>query len=164
MPDAPAIDPSAMEPGRPPSPVSSETTRAAVRGLARLARMVERNCPDLTLAQYRVLTRVADGDHRASLLAGRLALSKPTVTATVEGLVERGYLVRSEVETDRRAVQLDLTPSGRQALATADEALMAQLERVLAQCDDPDTAVAGLCELAHGLEVLVAARMAKGRA
>jgi DNA-binding MarR family transcriptional regulator len=124
--------------------------------------MVERSCPELTLSQYRVLARVATGDQRASLLAGRLALSRPTVTATVEGLVERGYLVRSEVAADRRAVQLDLTAAGQQALAAADEAMVAQLERLLAGCDDPGVALAGLCELIQALDVLVAARMADG--
>ena len=144
------------------SPASEEVTRAAVRGLARLARMAERSCPELTLAQYRVLARVATGDHRASLLAGRLALSKPSVTATVEALVERGYLARSGVEADRRAVQLDLTPSGGEALAAADEAMARQLQRVLAHCGDPALALGGLCELAGGLDALVADRMARG--
>jgi DNA-binding MarR family transcriptional regulator len=143
-------------------PSAVDATRSAVRGLARLARMVERSCPELSLSQYRVLARVATGDQRASLLAGRLALSKPSVTAAVDGLVERGYLIRSGVETDRRAVQLDLTASGQQALEAADDAMMAQLERLLARCEDPAVALAGLCELVHALDGLVAARMAKG--
>jgi DNA-binding MarR family transcriptional regulator len=157
MTDAPATE-------RPADGDSSpvDATRSAVRGLARLARMVERSCPELSLSQYRVLARVATGDQRASLLAGRLALSKPSVTAAVDGLVERGYLIRSGVEADRRAVQLDLTPSGQQALEAADDAMMAQLERLLARCEDPGLALAGLCELVHGLDELVAARMAKG--
>jgi DNA-binding MarR family transcriptional regulator len=156
MPDAPATERPAVH-----DPPAADATRSAVRGLARLARMVERSCPDLSLSQYRVLARVATGDQRASLLAGRLALSKPSVTAAVDGLVERGYLIRSGVEADRRAVQLDLTPAGHKALEAADDAMVAQLQRLLGQCEDPGLALAGLCELARALDVLVAARMAK---
>ena len=64
--------------------------------LARLARVLERACtdldPPLTLAQYRLLAMIGDGADRASQLAGHLALTKPTVSATVDTLVERGLV------------------------------------------------------------------------
>ena len=75
----------------------------SVRVLARLARVLERADDELSLPQYRVLLMVSAGDERASLLASRLALAKPTITAVVDGLVERGYLQRSEVVGDRRS-------------------------------------------------------------
>ncbi len=89
----------------------------AARTIALLARVLERAAGDLTLAQYRVLALVSAGDERATLLAGRLAITKPSVSAVVDGLVERGCLAREPVDGDRRAIRLCITPTGPQALA-----------------------------------------------
>src|SRR3954466_2228626 len=83
--------------------------REASRAMALLGRTLERACADLTLAQYRVLAMVASGDARASKIAERLAVAKPTVTAVVDGLVDRGYLLREAVPGDRRAVSTIVT-------------------------------------------------------
>jgi DNA-binding MarR family transcriptional regulator len=147
----------------PDMPPSVETDLVEiVRGLARLARMLERNCQELTLSQYRVLIMVATGDQRASKLAGRLALSKPTITAAVDGLVERGYLKRSEVAADRRASQLDLTPAGQAALVSTDKSMVAALERLLARCDDPALALSGVAQLSAALDELAAEQKVQG--
>ena len=61
---------------------------ASVRTLARLARILEHTCSDLSLPQYRVLAVVADGDERASHLADRLTLAKPSV-AEIRALAAR---------------------------------------------------------------------------
>lgn len=138
----------------------------AARALVRVARMLEHACCELTLPQYRLLVMVASGDHRASKLAGRLALSKPTVTAVVEGLVERGFLARSEVSGDRRAVQLSLTEAGRDALARTDAAMAERMAWVFDRCTDPALAQAGLLQLAGAVDRVVAdtmaAKMAEG--
>jgi DNA-binding MarR family transcriptional regulator len=128
----------------------------------RIARMLEHVCTELTLPQYRLLAMVARGDHRVSHLAGRLALSKPTVTAVVEGLVERGLLARSEVATDRRAVQLTLTGAGRTALDTTEGAMVERLQDLLSRCDDPSLAMAGLAQLSTALESVLVEKMAEG--
>jgi len=134
----------------------------AARAVVRVARMLEHACSQLTLPQYRLLVMVASGDQRASRLAGRLALSKPTVTAVVEGLVERGFLARSEVSGDRRAVDLNLTDAGRLALAGTDAAMAQRLASVMGHCDDPQLAESGLLQLAGAIDRVVAARMADG--
>src|ERR1700753_1126039 len=92
----------------------------AVRALARMARVLERSTGALTLAHYRVLSAVADGDERASLVAARLALGKPTVSAAVESLTKRGLLAREDAAEDRRAATLTLTPAGEAALAEVE--------------------------------------------
>src|SRR3954470_23758827 len=89
----------------------------SVRTLARLSRMLENACSDLTLPQYRLLAMVAEGDERASALAGRLTLAKPTITAAVDGLVERRLVKREVVAGDRRAVKISITAAGKRALA-----------------------------------------------
>lgn len=131
----------------------------AVRTLARLARLLERADTNLSLPQYRVLAMVADGDQRASRLAACLAVGKPTVTAAVDGLVERGFVVRRAVPGDRRAAQITVTRSGQAALADADEALVARLEPVLARLDDRARALAALAALGTALDELMADRV-----
>jgi len=102
----------------------------AVRTVARLARKLE--CvTDLSLSQYRVLAAVDDGGERATQLAQALALAKPTVTAVVDGLVERRFLSREPVPGDRRSENNFKTVSGRAALATAEQAMAAVLEDAL---------------------------------
>jgi DNA-binding MarR family transcriptional regulator len=134
----------------------------AARAVVRAARQLEHVCTELTLPQYRLLVMVARGDQRASKLAGRLAVSKPTVTAAVEGLVERGFLARSEVTGDRRAVQLSLTDEGRRALAHTDAALEQRLALLLGRCADPALAEQGLLQLASAVDLVVAEKMADG--
>jgi DNA-binding MarR family transcriptional regulator len=103
----------------------------AVRTVARLARALECGLTDLSMAQYRVLAAVADGGERATHLAHGLAVAKPTVTAAVDGLVERGLLVRQPVPGDRRAVRISLTAAGRAALAQAEAGMAERLAGVL---------------------------------
>src|SRR5205807_2543610 len=85
----------------------------------------------LSLAQYRVLAAVEDGGERATHLARGLALAKPTVTAAVDGLVERGLLVREPVPGDRRSLRIALTATGRRVLAEADAAMADRLAGVM---------------------------------
>src|SRR3954468_1740588 len=112
------------------APRSGGADRArAVRGLALAARSLEKAAGDLTLAQYRVLAFVAAGTERASLVAEGLALAKPTVTAAVDGLVERKFVTREAVEGDRRSVRLAVTAAGTAALAPAHQSIGERLDR-----------------------------------
>ena len=124
----------------------------AVRSLARLSRLIERSCPDLSLAHYRVLAAVADGDERASRVAQRLALGKPTVSANVDALCRRGLLLRGDVADDQRAVALRLTPDGERVLAGAEAAMAARLADVLGYTADADGTRAALVGLGAGLD------------
>ena len=137
--------------------------RPAVRALALLARKLERACGALTLAQYRVLSLVAGGDERSSLLAERLAVAKPTVTAVVDGLVERGYLVREAIEGNRRSVRLRVTDAGRDALGAADAAMTGALAEVCEGVADRDALLAGLVQLHDAWIARVDARLAARR-
>jgi DNA-binding MarR family transcriptional regulator len=143
-----------------PSSLTTRSLTEAARAVVRVARLLEHATTELTLPQYRLLVMVASGDQRASKLAGRLALSKPTVTAVVEGLVERGFLARSEVCGDRRAVDLSLTEAGQAALARTDAAMAIRMAWVLERCDDPDLAQSGVLQLSGAVERVVADKMA----
>jgi DNA-binding MarR family transcriptional regulator len=112
-----------------------------------LARVMERSSLGLSLPQYRILSLVARGDERATVLAGRLALTKPTVSAIVDTLVERGVLERRAVEGDRRSTQLVVTDAGRTALAQSEAAMADELGRLLDQVAQRDAVLSALAEL-----------------
>jgi DNA-binding MarR family transcriptional regulator len=144
------------------TPATSTGTSDALRTLVRISRSLEHASTELTLPQYRLLAMIAKGDRQASHLAGRLALSKPTITAVVDGLVERGLLTRSEVAKDRRVVHLTLTRAGCDALNATEAAMAERLKRLLDRCDDPDLAMAGLAQFGRALDLVVAERFAAG--
>lgn len=120
--------------------------------LARIARVLERACTDLTLAQYRLLALISDGAERASHLAGELALTKPTVSATIDTLVERELVKREAVDGDRRATRLTVTESGRAALLRAESSMRERLDDVVARVDDPVALRRSLAHLQAALD------------
>jgi DNA-binding MarR family transcriptional regulator len=135
------------------------TDVAAVRAVARLARVLERASGDLSMAHYRVLAAVADGDERASRVAARLALGKPTISASVDALCRRGLLTREDVAHDQRATTLRLTDAGATALQAAEAAMTQRLGQVLAHTTRGAEAGAALRRLGEGLDRYAAARV-----
>ena len=140
-------------------------TRAA-RAVALSARALERaaGTRDLTLAQYRVLALVAAGDERSSLLADRLLVAKPTITAVVDGLVERGLIERTSVTGDRRSIRISLTKPGVHALRAVEKEMSETLARILGEAQDPAAVVAALGDLDDALAARSAARLNEVRA
>ncbi len=132
----------------------------AIRAVVRLARMLERSAGDLNLAHYRVLAAVADGDERASRVAIRLALGKPTVSAAVESLVRRGLLARAEVADDRRAATLSLTPAGEAVLAAAEAEMLERIDDLCARTPDSERIIELLGQLGEALDEVAAERLA----
>jgi DNA-binding MarR family transcriptional regulator len=133
------------EPGEP----GQEDQRASqvVMILLRLFRALERVDTDLTPQQYRILKLAGAGGERSARLAERLAVAKPTLTATADGLVAAGYARRDAEPGDRRVVRLCLTESGRDAVGRADAAYGQWLEQLLAETAQPD-------QVLHALDLL----------
>ncbi len=96
-----------------------------VRTLARLARIAELACQStgISLPQYRLLVAVSGSSQRASELAERVGVSRPTLTSLVDGLERNELLVRKRVATDRRGVRLEPTEAGLEAVVRAESAL-----------------------------------------
>jgi DNA-binding MarR family transcriptional regulator len=140
---------------------SNESKVQAIRALARMARQLERSSGDLNLAHYRILSAVADGDERASRVAARLALGKPTVSAAVESLTKRGLLAREDAAEDRRAATLTLTPAGEAALAAVEVEMLGRLEALTARTADGDAVIAALGQLGEALDEVAAERLAR---
>lgn len=112
--------------------MAAELPERPGRVIARLARQVELAVAtvELTLSQYRALSSLADGKEAASVLADKLAVSRPSVTGVVDGLVGRGLVERHHDDGDRRRIGLDLTPAGRRVLAAADREIARRLNEV----------------------------------
>lgn len=124
----------------------------AVRALTRAAKVLERASGQLGLAHYRVLSAIAAGDERASRIANRLALGKPTISATVDALCAGGLLTRSAVAGDQRAVQLTLTGEGSALLAETEQAMIGAFEEVLVHLERPDAVIGALIALDAALD------------
>jgi DNA-binding MarR family transcriptional regulator len=139
---------------------ANEDKVQAIRALARLARALERSSGDLNLAHYRVLSAIADGDERASRVADRLALGKPTVSAAVESLCRRGLLSREDVADDRRAATLSLTADGEAALAAVERVMIGRIDDLLGRTPDAARIVESLGQLGEALDEVAAERAA----
>jgi DNA-binding MarR family transcriptional regulator len=109
----------------------------AIMVILRLFRGLECVETGLTPSQYRIMKLAGAGGERSTRLAQRLAVAKPTLTATADGLVAAGYASRTAEPGDRRVVRLALTAAGRAALDRADAAYSAWLGPLLDTTGDP---------------------------
>lgn len=144
------------------------TTRPG-RSVARLARQVEQALGEvgLSLAQYRVLVHLDELDGAAaSALAGRLGVTRPSVTALVDGLVGRDLVERHPCDADRRRVEHHLTSAGSAVLADADTAVEARLDHLAGELDRrrAAAAAAGLDAWGEALQRALARFLAEGAA
>ena len=74
---------------------------------------------EITLAQARLLQRVADGGSRLTELAAQAQVTKQTAGELVDELVRRGYAERVADPRDGRARLVRLAARGRAAVAAA---------------------------------------------
>ncbi len=110
-------------------------TATAPRTVARLARQLELALAtvDLSPSQYRVLMFLDEiGSAAASALAGRLDVTRPSITALVDGLEARGLVERHPQMSDRRRVEVVLSDAGHDALDAADAAVADRLDHIAA--------------------------------
>jgi long-chain acyl-CoA synthetase len=136
----------------------------AARALSLAARSLERAAAacDLTLAQFRILALIDAGDERSTLLAERLAVAKPTITAVVDGLVERGFVAREAVVGDRRSIRVVLTPTGVAALRAAEAEMAETLARIFEHARKRDALLDALLDLDDALARRMEARLRDG--
>lgn len=143
-----------------------ETSVEAVRSLARAARLLEKASGDLGLAHYRVLSAIAAGEDRASRVARRFELGRPTVSAAVDALSRAGLIERAVVAADQRAYELRLTRRGEEVLAAVEAEMVHLLHDVLHRLGDPGEAADALAALGGALDARAEERHAllpKGR-
>ena len=98
---------------------------------------------DLTASEINALANLADGQGRTVSELGAAVGARPTtLTSVLDRLERRGHITRGARPGDRRAVLIELTPSGRLTATTIRQAI-ADLER-RALGDLPANAIATL--------------------
>lgn len=98
--------------------VTAEELAELVPRLYRLLRTaldVEPGSP--SLEQLRVMHRIDEGLHHVSALAAARQMRMSAITAILDVLVDREWVERVPDTVDRRRTFVDLTPTGREALA-----------------------------------------------
>jgi DNA-binding MarR family transcriptional regulator len=134
------------------SPAPDLQDAAAVQALIRVSRILERAANELSLSDFRVLSAIHEGEERASRLAARLSIGRPSISATVDSLVRRGYLERAEVHDDQRADSLRVTSAGAAVRDRVERTLVGVIRRLSARSPHPETIVRALADLGAGLE------------
>jgi DNA-binding MarR family transcriptional regulator len=71
-------------------------------------------------------------------IAGKLAMSLPAMSRSVDGLVQRGYVARSECASDRRSRLVTLLPAGREVLERVMAARGAALVEFASELPDAE--------------------------
>jgi DNA-binding MarR family transcriptional regulator len=103
----------------------TQSALRALRRILRAARLSEKQlaaATGLTPSQLLVLQEVARrGDTTAGAIASTVQFSQATVTTIVDRLAERGFVVRSRREQDKRQVWVTATEQGIEALSTAPD-------------------------------------------
>ena len=93
----------------------------------------------VSLPQLRVLAVLADlGQARLARVADALSLEPSTVTRLVDALVAAGHVTRVMDPSNRSAVILELTASGRQLVADVAAWRQAELRRILLRLEPGD--------------------------
>ncbi len=86
----------------------------------------------LTLMQWIVLMQIRDGLARtASDIARDFAHDSGALTRVIDHLERRGLLLRRRSATDRRVVELELTPDGRRMIADLLPLVVREMNHVL---------------------------------
>ena len=113
-------------------------------------RLIEDN--DLTVSQVRATMSLACADPEplsGARLAEQLGVSAPAMSRALDGLVQKGFVERTESSADRRVRLLTITDAGRELAEGLTTLRRAQIDRFLESLG-PDRAAA----LAAALDVL----------
>jgi DNA-binding MarR family transcriptional regulator len=137
-------------------PTIQRVAVAAMRGAPHTAGM--------TLAQFRILGRLSERDHRAGELAEALEVGAATLTVTADTLEHRGLIERVRgLPDDRRAVVLRLTPAGRALFRALKARAVTGISRLLERSEpaEREALMIGLEALQRGLRGLCAEEQAR---
>jgi len=103
----------------------------------------------LTRAQLRILALLRqEGPATVGQLAAHLGVTLPSITATVDRLVQQGLVIREDDPADRRRVINRLTPAGAALIERLQEGRRARLVAALQRLSEEE-----LNRLAAALEV-----------
>ncbi|MDD2649123.1 MAG: MarR family transcriptional regulator [Eubacteriales bacterium] len=82
----------------------------------------------LSLSQVQIIAMLEQiGKMSVSSISERMGIAKPNVTPLVESLSKSGYVLRRRDESDHRAVNVYVTPSGKEVLESVREYLAGEV-------------------------------------
>ncbi|HVC26074.1 MAG TPA: MarR family transcriptional regulator [Acidimicrobiales bacterium] len=87
---------------------------------------------DIRPGDVLLLALLSNGADTIGEIAARLDVSKQAIGKTIDSMVERAFVRRTVDESDRRRVELALTPEGQRAAGIAREARLAAEARLVA--------------------------------
>jgi DNA-binding MarR family transcriptional regulator len=125
-----------------------------IRHLSRLSGGPDEG-PEMTATQRLALFETLEAAPiRLSELSARLGVSAPTASRAVDALVELGLLERVPDPTDRRAVRISPTPSGRKRAEARKARVLEAFRPAVAELEvaDQEQLIALLDELARALQ------------
>ncbi|MFC7729532.1 MarR family winged helix-turn-helix transcriptional regulator [Actinomadura keratinilytica] len=133
--DAPACPPHGGPGGAEPD-MAAALLRLSTAVQAIYTRVSEKY--ELTAVQARLLCILLDGPRCMADLAGRLGVEKAALTGLMNRAERRGLARRGPVPGDRRAVQVTLTATGREAALAFHDEVTAELARLTAHLAPAD--------------------------
>jgi DNA-binding MarR family transcriptional regulator len=140
------------------SAATDSVANAVLRVVPRLSRFMERELvrtgSSLSVRQLRVLQRLHDGEQIAAEIARHSSVGPAAMQGVLDGLVDRGLVLRQRSATDRRKQLLQLTPEGEEALATGNRVVqeaVSELVRDLKKSEQTQI-VEGLDRLQEALD------------
>lgn len=99
---------------------------------------------------WAMLTLLREGPLRVSVLAEKMFLHPATVVGVLNRLEEKGFVARKRAQQDRRAVEVELTESGKDVAAAAPEVPQGRIARGLNTLSREE-----MCEVHRSLALLV---------
>jgi DNA-binding MarR family transcriptional regulator len=110
---------------------------------------------DLSVTQLKALCALdAQGEERSvKALAESMGVSLPTMSRAVDGLFERGFVLREEDPVDRRMKRLRLTDAGRRVPLALNEARLSALQELIGSLGDEEAEA-----LEHALTLILRQR------
>ncbi len=141
--------------GGPMSPLDDATKEALVASRALLAVVARSIAPELdiiTIPQFRVLVVLSTAPEplRHGELAKAIGVHQSTFTRTVDRLVDRGWVTRSENPESRRETLIELTAAGAEIVNRVTARRFAELRTILSRLapDDRQLVTDGMIEFA----------------
>jgi len=153
--------------------VSENTASSTVAGallqiVPRLSRLMDRELSrsglPLSVRQVRVLQRVRDGEQIAAEIARDSSVGPAAMQGVLDGLVERGLVLRERSAVDRRKQLLRLTAEGEEALSTGTRVLTTALDALVADLspEEHSRIIAALDLLGNAVDLHIARRRQQG--
>ncbi|MES1989900.1 MAG: MarR family transcriptional regulator [Pseudomonadota bacterium] len=113
--------------------MSDKKHHLAVRAVIVFYREFERATreADISISQYRTMLFLKGGAKRAGAIAAAGAVKKPTVSAMLANLRDKGWITDETDPGDARALSVALTPKGRARIDALEDELAARFATIV---------------------------------